>query len=57
MAAIDGLVLEAAAVLGRDFEWQLLAPATGQPAERVAAALTEGGRHAAQRGRRRIPVP
>jgi DNA-binding CsgD family transcriptional regulator/tetratricopeptide (TPR) repeat protein len=42
LADDDRLVLEAAAVLGRDFEWQLLAPATGRPAGRVAAALDCG---------------
>ena len=42
MAADDRLVLEAAAVLGRYFEWQLLAPATGLAREQVASALDRG---------------
>lgn len=42
IAAGDRLVLEAAAVLGRDFEWQLLAPATGLPPAQVTSALEHG---------------
>jgi DNA-binding CsgD family transcriptional regulator len=35
-------VLEAAAVLGRHFDWRLLAEVTGQPPELVAGALERG---------------
>lgn len=35
----DRSVLHAAAVLGRDFDWQLLPAVTGLPVERVTAAL------------------
>jgi len=35
-------VIEAAAVLGRDFDWELLAPMTGLPAESVSAGLERG---------------
>ena len=35
-------VIEAAAVLGRQFEWELLSPMTGQAAEAVGAALQTG---------------
>jgi DNA-binding CsgD family transcriptional regulator len=42
IAADDRLVLGAAAVLGRDFGWQLLAPATGLPPAQIAGALDRG---------------
>jgi DNA-binding CsgD family transcriptional regulator/tetratricopeptide (TPR) repeat protein len=35
-------VMEAAAVLGRDFDWELLAPMTGQSVESVSGALERG---------------
>ncbi|HEY6275382.1 MAG TPA: BREX system ATP-binding domain-containing protein [Streptosporangiaceae bacterium] len=38
----ERLVIEAAAVLGRDFGWELLAPMTGQPAGAVSASLARG---------------
>lgn len=42
ITAGDRLVLEAAAVLGRYFDWQLLAPATGLAPAQVAGALDRG---------------
>jgi len=39
LSAEDASVLFAAAVLGRDFDWELLAPITGLPADAVLAAL------------------
>ncbi len=45
LARLDHLqrqVLAAAAVLGRDFDWQLLAPAAGVSADVVSAALHRG---------------
>ena len=42
LAEPERLVLQAAAILGRHFDWRLLAPVTGQPAAVVSQAL-EGG--------------
>ena len=42
VTAGDRLVLEAAAVLGRCFDWQLVAATTRLPPEQVAAALDRG---------------
>jgi DNA-binding CsgD family transcriptional regulator len=42
LAEPERLVLQAAAVLGRHFDWQLLAPVTGQPAGVVNRALERG---------------
>ncbi|HET6965915.1 MAG TPA: AAA family ATPase [Acidimicrobiales bacterium] len=40
MAAAERTVIEAAAVLGRQFDWSLLAEASGEPAEVVSRALS-----------------
>jgi DNA-binding CsgD family transcriptional regulator len=42
LGAADRAVLETAAVLGRHFDWRLLAPATGRSAATVAGALQHG---------------
>jgi len=44
LAGPERLVLHTAALLGRQFDWQLLPQATGLPADTVAAALEHGMR-------------